>query len=284
VPLITLSDLNLNGAKGIAVAPDNSIYIADTGNNRILHVGTDYQLLNSWGVEGSSPGEFSQPWGVAVDQDGNVYVTDTWNHRIQKFTADGDFITTWGSYGLTDAPDTFWGPRGIVIDNQGNVLITDTGNKRVIVFNSEGEFIQEFGTTGYQLGEFDEPVGLAVSPIDNTLFVADTWNQRIQAFSYQSGYGFSPAFSWDVDGWYGQSLENKPFITADNLNRVLVADPEAARVLVFANDGTFLSTFGDYDLAGENGFGLIGGLAADDTGGVWVTDSLKNEIKYFSVP
>ncbi|MCB2179969.1 TIGR03663 family protein [bacterium] len=283
-PAVTLSDLNLSGAKGIAVAPDNSLYVADTGNNRILHIGTDYQILNAWGTEGSEPGQFNQPWGITVDPDSFVYVTDTWNHRVQKFTAEGAFITTWGTYGLTDATDTFWGPRGIAVNNQGNILITDTGNKRVLVFNSDGEFIQEFGTTGYQLGEFDEPVGLAVSPIDNTLFVADTWNQRIQAFDYQSGYGYSPAYTWDIDGWYGQSLENKPFITADTLNRVLVADPEAGRVLVFANDGTFLSTFGDYDLLGENGFGLIGGLAADNLGGVWVTDSLKNEIKYFSVP
>ena len=137
---------------------------------------------------------------------------------------------------------------------------------------------------GYQLGEFDEPVGIAVSPVDSTLFVADTWNQRIQVFAYSPEFGYTPVTSWDIDGWYGQSLENKPYITADNLNRVLVADPEGGRVLVFANDGTFLSTFGDYDLFGENGFGLIGGIAADQMGGVWVTDSLKNEVKYFSVP
>lgn len=284
LPTFTLSDLNLNGPKGIAVAPDNTIYIADTGNNRIIHLDADNQLLTSWGIEGSGPGEFNQPWGIAVDQDGDVYVTDTWNHRVQKFSADGEFITTWGTYGLTEAPDTFWGPRGIAVDNEGNILVTDTGNKRVVVFTNEGEVIQEFGTTGYQLGEFDEPVGLAISPIDNTLFVADTWNQRIQAYTYEPAFGYTPIYTWDIDGWYGQSLENKPFITADNLNRVLVADPEAARVLVFANDGTFLSTFGDYDLFGENGFGLIGGIASDQLGGVWLTDSLKNEVKYFSVP
>ncbi|MEJ2758986.1 MAG: NHL repeat-containing protein, partial [Anaerolineales bacterium] len=182
---------------------------------------------------------------------------------MQKFSAEGEFITTWGSYGLTDAPDTFWGPRGVAVDNQGNILVTDTGNKRIIVFNNQGEVLQEFGTVGYQLGEFDEPVGIAVSPIDNTLFVADTWNQRIQTFDYQPDFGYTPISSWDIDGWFGQSLENKPYITADNLNRLLVADPEAGRVLVFANDGTFLSTFGDYDQFGENGFGLIGGIASD---------------------
>ncbi len=283
-PTVTLTDLNLNGPKGIATAPDGSIYIADTGNSRILHVGTDDQIINTWGAEGDAPGDFNQPWGIAVDQDGFVYVADTWNHRVQKFSAQGEFITSWGTYGLTDAPDTFWGPRGITVDTQGNILVTDTGNKRVVAFTNDGAVIQQFGAVGFQLGEFDEPVGIAVSPVDNTLFVADTWNQRIQTFSYQPDFGYSPVTSWDIDGWYGQSLENKPYITADNLNRVLVADPEAGRVLVFANDGTFLSTFGDYDLFGENGFGLIGGITADQVGGVWITDSLKNQVKYFTVP
>jgi DNA-binding beta-propeller fold protein YncE len=283
-PIIQRSDLGLSGAKGIAVAPNGDLYIADTGNNRILHFSTELELLGQWGTEGFQTEEFNQPWGLAVGPDGSVYVADTWNHRIQKFTSRGEFITAWGGFGQSGDPFEFWGPRDIAIDLDGQVLVTDTGNKRVVVFTPEGDYVTSFGSVGFSPGEFDEPVGLAISPIDGTLFVADTWNQRVQAFQQIGELGYTSLFSWDIDGWYGQSLDNKPYLTADPLNRVIVADPEAGRVLVFGNDGVFLSTFGVYDPFGPDGFGIIGGIAADDQGGVWTVDSQKNELKYFVVP
>ena len=283
-PTTIIADLGLNNPKGLTIANDGSIYIADTGNNRIIHVSMDGTFINEWGSEGSGPGQFNQPWDVAADLEGSIYVTDTWNHRVQKFTSSGEFITTWGVYGQAETPEAFWGPRGITIDQLGNVLIADTGNKRIVIFSSDGNFINAFGSAGFQLGEFDEPVGIASSPIDNLLFVADTWNQRIQSFEYVPDFGYTPLSSWDIDGWYGQSLDNKPFIDSDVLNRVIVADPEAGRILVFSRDGNFISTFGDHDPVSTNGFGLIGGVASDEFGGLWITDSLKNQLRYYKIP
>lgn len=283
-PTTNLNDLGLGNPKGLDVSYDGTLFIADTGNNRILHISKDGAVLGEWGEEGSGPGQFNQPWDIAVDLDGSVFVADTWNHRIQKFTQNGEFITSWGFYGQAESPDAFWGPRGVTIDNLGNLLITDTGNKRVVIFSPSGEFIDEFGTTGFQLGEFDEPVGIESSPVNNLLFVADTWNQRVQSFDYIQDLGYAPSNSWDIDGWYGQSLDNKPAITADLLNRVVVADPEAGRILIFSYDGTFLNTFGELDMISPDGFGLIGGIASDEFGGLWVMDSLKNELKYFVLP
>jgi len=283
-PTIALTELGLNGPKGLAVGPDNTLFIADTSNNRIVHLSKDYQILHTWGSEGFADGQFNQPWGIAVDQNGLVYVTDTWNHRIQKFTAEGEFLLSWGEYGQGESPFHVWGPRGIDLDLDGNVIIADTGNKRVIVYSSNGTFVQEFGGVGYLEGQFDEPVGVSISPITNQLFIADTWNQRVQAFENIDGTGFKPMLSWDIDGWYGQNLDNKPFITADTLNRLIVADPESARILVFSRDGEFLGYFGELDPIGPQGFGVIGGVAADNLGGLWISDSVKNEIKYFHIP
>jgi NHL repeat. len=69
-----------------------------------------------------------------------------------------------------------------VIDQQGNLLVTDTGNKRVMVFDQNLNFITQFGGAGFDAGEFDEPVGIAVSQ-DGKIVVADTWNRRVQNFS-----------------------------------------------------------------------------------------------------
>ncbi len=283
-PQITLNSLGLNAPKGIAIAADGTLYIADSNNNRIVHLDADYAIQGTWGEEGVGPGQFNQPWGLAVDEDGYVYVADTWNHRIQKFTADGDFVTSWGVYGQAETGDAFWGPRDIVINEDGQLMITDTGNKRIAIFTRDGSFVGQFGEAGYQAGQMDEPVGLAISPVDGSLFVADTWNQRVQVFKNIEGIGYTSQLSWDIDGWYGQSLENKPFLTVDNSDRVYVADPEAARILVFTSDGTFINGFGEYDPFGATGFGLVAGLEADSNNGLWVTDSVKNEVKFFVIP
>ena len=152
-----------------------------------------------------------------------------------------------------------------------------------MVFDAEGDYITEFGGVGYQPGQMEEPVGVAVSPIDNAVYVADTWNQRVQVFENNitaEDYYISTN-QWEIDGWFGQSLENKPYLTVDELGNLLVADPESSRGPIFSSEGTFIGYFGEYDLISPSGFGIVSGISADGHGGVWVTDSVKNEIKYF---
>jgi len=282
----------MNDPHGIAIAPDGSVYVADTNDNLIRHFSADGQLINSWGGYGDSSvttaklGTFNQPWGVAVSPDGKwVYVTDTWNHRIQKFGADGTPVTSWGHgvYGDTSDPFGLWGPRGIAVDSKGRVYITDTGNKRVVVYDADGKFITQFGEIGLDPGQFDEPVGLALDSQGN-IYVADTWNQRIQVFAPSADESsYSPLRQWDITGWYGQSLENKPFLAIDSQDHVFVTDPEGYRVLEFTTDGVFVHTWGDYgtDLAS---FGLASAVAVDNQGHAWVSDSANNRILRFSLP
>jgi DNA-binding beta-propeller fold protein YncE len=188
----------------------------------------------------------------------------------------------WGYFGQAENPTAFWGPRDIAIDSQDRLFITDTGNKRVVVFDNQGNFITEFGTAGLQPGEFDEPVGIAVSS-DGQLFVADTWNQRVQAFALDENLNFNFLTSWEIFGWFGQSLENKPYIAVNSDNHVFVTDPEAYRILEFSADGTFIRFWGDYS-TGADGFNLPASIAIDPTGGVWVTDAGNGRIMHFTLP
>jgi sugar lactone lactonase YvrE len=275
----------MSAPRGMAFAPDGSIYVADSRNNRILHFSTDGKLLNTIGSGQSSAanGSFNEPWGVAVGPDGSIYVADTWNNRIQKFGANGNFITTWGQAGLGDTPFDLYGPRGIAVNQNGHVYVTDTGNKRVVVYDSDGKFIAQFGSSGVDAGQFDEPVGLALGG-NGKVYVDDTWNQRIQVFAPdQSGTTYTPVTSWNVSAWYGNSTENKPFIAVDSKGDVFTTDPEDYRVLEFGPDGTFIQGWGNYS-QGTDGFGLASGIAIDAQDHVWVSDGVNNDLLRFTLP
>jgi len=284
----TVEQLSLSDPRNVAAAGDGSIYLADTGNNRVIHLSPEGDVLHTWGVSSGSEGEssgtirFNEPWGIAVGPGGSVYVADTWNHRIQKFTAEGDFLLSWGQFGQQETPDTFWGPRDVAVDTDGHVYVSDTGNKRIAIFDENGEFLKEFGGAGLGEGQLDEPVGLALDENGN-LYVADTWNQRVQVFE-EDGNGIASVYKreWEIDGWYGQSLDNKPYLTvAEDL--VFISDPEASRILAFSTEGEFLYYWGTFG-AGKSQFSLPTGLAADSEGGLWVSDTKNNRLMYFLPP
>jgi predicted membrane-bound mannosyltransferase/DNA-binding beta-propeller fold protein YncE len=279
----------LNAPRSLAFAPDGSLYVADSRNHRILHLDTQGRVLDEWGsfADGVSlpanPGTFNEPWGVAVGSDGSVYVADTWNHRIQKFNSSGKFITMWGVFGQGDTPESFYGPRGVAVDAKGRVYVADTGNKRIVVFDSDGHFITQIGSAGMDAGQFDEPVGVTVDG-DGRVYVADTWNQRVQTFLPASdSTSFIPEKQWDVYGWFGESLDNKPFIAVNKEKHVFITDPEGFRVMEFSDQGVLLRVWGDF---GDTpaGFGLASGIAIDQAGNVWVTDGLYNRIMRFVLP
>jgi len=278
-----------NAPRGIDFAPDGSFYVADSRNHRIQHFDADGSFINIWGQFGDATfndlpgGILNEPWGVAVGPDGSVYVTDTWSHRVQKFDADGTPLMHWGHYGQAEDPNAFWGPRGIDVDANGQVYVSDTGNKRIVVFEANGEYITEFGTKGMGAGEFDEAVGVAVDA-DGIVYVTDTWNQRVQTFMpSEDGLFYFPLNQWEVVGWYGQSLDNKPFIAVDMQGSVFVTDPEGYRILQFSSEGEFIRSWGDFG-AGSDGIGLAAAVTIAEDGSVWVTDAGNQRVMKFVLP
>lgn len=275
--------------RGIKAAPDGSLYVADSRNHRIQRFAADGTLLNTWGSyadqgAGAAPGgTFYEPWDVAVGPDGSVYVSDTWNHRVQKFTADGQFVTMWGYFGQAEQPDAFWGPRGIAVDADGRVFVVDTGNKRVVIFDADGSFIAQFGEAGFNEGQFEEPVGIAFDEQGN-VYITDTWNQRIQVLAPSADRQFfTPLRAWEIVGWQGESLDNKPFLAVSPVNgHVFVTDPEEPRVLEFDGEGNFIRGWGDYSTT-TDGFSLAAGVTVTQEGDVWVSDAGNNWLLRFEV-
>jgi streptogramin lyase len=85
-------DAALNGPKGICVAPNGNVYIADTENHAIRMIdiskGT-IELVAGTGVRGDGPEgdplkcQLNRPHGVFVDAKGALYIGDTETHRVR---------------------------------------------------------------------------------------------------------------------------------------------------------------------------------------------------------
>lgn len=266
--------------RGLAIDRQGFIYIADSNNNRIQVLSASGELQQVWGYYAdSSTGEipaggFNQPWDLALGSDGSVLVVDTWNHRVQRFSPQGELLGTFNPSTGMVSPAGLYGPRAIAIDADERVFVVDTGNKRVLVFSLEGTLLNSFGSGGLGSGNLDEPVGVA---IDDTgqVWIADTWNQRVQVFAEIVPAQFEAVGEWPVDAWFGQSIENKPFLAVSPQGQVCVTDPEGGRVLCFSQTGEFLMGFTGGAMI------LPSGIAFDRECRLWITDAGSDRILRF---
>ncbi len=78
-----------NRPGGIFIDQIGYIYIADSGNNRMLKFDEKGKFMAQWGSAGAGDGQMMYPAGVAVDSRGYVYVIDRDNSRLQLFGPPG---------------------------------------------------------------------------------------------------------------------------------------------------------------------------------------------------
>ena len=196
--------------------------------------------------------------------------------------ADGTYLRKWGYFGsagpeITD-PYALFGPRGLAVDNQGNLLVADTGNKRIVRYTPSGQFLDQVGGGGVVAGRFEEPTALQLDGQTGFVFVADTWNRRVQVLSAD----LDPLADWPVPGWDSQQIFHKPFLTRSGNGDVYITDPANFRVIVLSPLGEVKASFGRYGTE-FNRFGLPNGIAYDPvTDLILVADADNDRIVGYS--
>lgn len=126
-------------------------YICDTGNNRIIAVDKNFNLLaeiSSFDFEGNTY-SFTEPQGVWADSE-KLYVSDTGNHRIVKFSIKQNHYET---SAIFDKPvisalgnDFEYKPTKISVDSTEKIYVVASGiNEGLVCLDENGKFLSFLG-------------------------------------------------------------------------------------------------------------------------------------------
>jgi len=160
----TPSPTGLFAPRGIVVAADGSLYVADSGNNRVLHYPrpvnqsgritadlvlgqADFKSATSATVSAAS---LNTPAGLAIGPNGNLFVADSGNNRVLEFSkgsaSGAAAVRVYGqpTFNASARPtqpsaQTLSAPQGLFVDAAYNLFVADSAANRVLVYpNTSG--------------------------------------------------------------------------------------------------------------------------------------------------
>lgn len=113
----------------IDIDDEQTLWIADACNHRIIHLTLDGEVLRVFGSFGTEPGQMRYPYGLTVTAAGEVLVCEYEGNRLQWFSPDGKSLRIWGKPGR--APGELFAPWDVTVAKSGLVYVVDALNSRV---------------------------------------------------------------------------------------------------------------------------------------------------------
>ena len=299
----------LNSPGGVAVDSHGNVYIADTGDYCIRKVSSGTITR----VAGTGAASYSGDTGqavsaaigfttsIAVDANGNVYIADAGNERIREITMSSGVIDTvagngTGGFSGDGGPATsadLGAPVGVAIDSLGDIFIADAANN-VIREVSGGNINTVAGDNALGAG-FSGDTGIATqaqlsSPQmvaldgNNNLYIADQGNNRIREVSHGNidtivGNGLigdnGPATGAQLGSPFGIGLDpaGNLYIADTMFSRVRKVTAATGVITTVAGNGTSSNSLPNGSSATSVGLNFPNGVAADQNGNVYISDS-----------
>ena len=274
------------------IVDNSTLYVADSGNNRVVVI--QFGSTNATATIGSLGSASNQLWGPA-----DVFVTSTFiyiveesNYRVQRWTRNGSNTTTvagiTGVYGDPTSTVAFRQSYGIYLDKYGYLYVCDQQNNRVLRYppgsasGDSGVMVAGTGIMGSTPSQLKGPTKLFVDD-DRTMYIADTYNHRIQKWTYGACAGVTVA----GNGTLGSSASQLyyPFsVTVDSNQYMYISDTYNHRIQRWAPGASVGECLvGCSGTTGSNSNQLYAPqyLAFDNQGALYVADTGNNRVQKF---
>ncbi len=268
---IRLGSSFLSRPTGIAVGPEGNLFIADTGNDRVVKCDREGRFIKETGGFGWEEGQFNRPTYIAADHGLNMYVADTQNRRIQRFDRDLNFISTI----RVEPDDDFSGfglLEGITVALGGELLLCDIEDDQVIKLDNLYAFERVFGGFGYGEGGLRDPLGIFVDRREK-VYVADSQNDRVVIYDLFGN--FSKSLGKGI-------LRNPNGVAAGEDGLIYVANTGKNSIAIFDSEGNLALEYGTWG-AGMGNFSKPTDLKLGRDDKLFVVDSGNSRICVFEI-
>jgi DNA-binding beta-propeller fold protein YncE len=155
-----LDNLSINNPQGL-FARGGDVYVADTGNNRILQLNLDGEKVTLTRIiteiSGAEPATLNGPTDLFADEEGNIYIADYNNHRVIMANKDLNLMKEFRK--PTDATfnqSSEFLPSKIAVDVAGRVYVLATNvNKGFMKYESDTSFTGYIGANPVKIDMAD---------------------------------------------------------------------------------------------------------------------------------
>ncbi|GAB3493261.1 hypothetical protein GCM10027341_08350 [Spirosoma knui] len=283
-------DIQLDRPYGVWVDGQGTIYVADSGNDRIQMFppnstsATAGTTVAGGNGEGGGANQFDFPEGLFVDGAGNIYVADAVNSRIQKWAP--------GATQGTTVAGTLWTyPEDLFVDGGGSIYVADSYYYRIQKWAPGAtQGINVAGDNSYNgsgATQLNNPQGVFVDG-QGYVYVADSRNHRIQKFPPNSTLateGITVA-GGNGQGRGGTQLDFPRDVFVDGQGYIYVADRRNHRIQKFPPNSTSATegitvAGGNGQGSGANQFTSPYGVFVDGAGNIYVADYGNARIQKF---
>ena len=162
--IVSATDLGagtFSGPQDMCVSEDGEIYVADTGNNRIVVLNNNMtevnRIIDSFDREGTKD-TFNAPYGVCVSENNELYIADSNNARVVVLTPEGEFVKIVDNPQSEILDDGFaFIPIKVTVDYADRVYVISKGAfEGILVFESNGDFTGYFGTIDVKITPWEK--------------------------------------------------------------------------------------------------------------------------------
>lgn len=292
LPDKTVTELGLSAPEDLFIDENNMLYIADTGNKRVIR----YDIASGQVAGILESGEMSSPRGVYVTEDGDIYVADTGAKAVLIFNRDFELLNKLTRPEAPIFADTNYEPKRVAVDGGGNVYLIGEGvYNGVIQLAKTGEFLGYFAVNDADL-TFSQRLQQLLFTREQLANLVDI-NPTVFAnvFVDRNGIVYTATSGTNRNGMKkhstnGGNMFKSDVWSYDNLTDVYVDGDgliytcsASGYINIYSKNGEEIFSFGSYvttvDIAGL--FASLPSIAVDRDGNIWAVDGAKGYLQSF---